>query len=64
MRGPKVVIISEVSLDQRIRGVGSLSTDTCELGVFALSMLSQTLIEEHLCFTFQCKLLCCFKVPL
>ncbi|XP_016422019.1 uncharacterized protein LOC107750954 [Sinocyclocheilus rhinocerous] len=44
MRGREGVIISEVSLDQRIRGVGSLRKDTCELGVFALSMLTQTLI--------------------
>ncbi len=40
MRGHKGVIVSQVSLDQRIRGVGSLSKDTCELGVFALHAFS------------------------
>ncbi len=39
MRGHKGVIVSEVSLDQRIRGVASLSKDTYELRVFVLHAL-------------------------
>ncbi len=34
MRGREGVNVSQVSLDQRIRGVGSLSKGTCELGVW------------------------------
>ncbi|KAI2648040.1 Retrovirus-related Pol polyprotein from transposon 17.6 [Labeo rohita] len=40
-------------LNNRIRGVGSVGEDTCELGVFALSMLFQTLVEELLGSTSQ-----------